>query len=92
MTRTNRHAGARGTGNPFHYGSPVAGDRFADRKVEVDALVRRMLDGQNVIVLSPRRYGKTSLLQRSMELVRRRRGRTGYASLIRASNRREVAH
>ncbi len=69
----------------------MTGDGFCDRKRELDALVRRMLDGQNVILLSPRRYGKTSLLQRSIELVRRRRGRTGYASLIKASNRREVA-
>ncbi len=79
------------TRNPFHYGSPVAAGAFCDRERELDALVRRMLDGQNVIVLSPRRYGKTSLLQRAIETVRRRRGRTGYASLIKASNRREVA-
>jgi uncharacterized protein len=81
----------QGTGNPFHYGSPVKGEGFTDRKVELDALVRRMLDGQNVILLSPRRYGKTSLLQRAMEGVRRRGGRTGYATLVKASDRREVA-
>ena len=91
MTRKRTKAGTGPTGNPFHYGSPVAGERFADRRTEVDALVRRMLDGQNVIVLSPRRYGKTSLLQRAMDIVRRRGGRTGYAPLIKTSNRREVA-
>ena len=97
MTRTQRAGGGRageGSGwqrNPFHYGSPVAGDGFADRATELDALVRRMLDGQNVIVLSPRRYGKTSLLQRAIDQVRRRGGRSGYASLIKASNRREIA-
>jgi uncharacterized protein len=79
------------TRNPFHYGSPVSGDSFCDRRREADALTRAMLDGQNVIVLSPRRYGKTSLLLHAITTVRRRRGRTGYASLIRASNRREVA-
>lgn len=79
------------TSNPFHYGSPVSGDAFADRRRELDALTRRMLDGENVILLSPRRYGKTSLLRRAMESVRRRGGRTGYASLVKASNRREVA-
>ena len=97
MTRTQRSArsSAGGAGgwqrNPFHYGSPVAGDSFADRAIELDSLVRRMLDGQNVIVLSPRRYGKTSLLQRAIDQVRRRGGRSGYASLIKASNRREIA-
>lgn len=69
----------------------MGGDSFADRATELDALVRRMLDGANVVLLSPRRYGKTSLLQRAMESVRRRGGRTGYASLIKTSNRREVA-
>ena len=90
MTRASSRP-SRGTGNPFHYGSPVRGEGFTDRKVELDALVRRMLDGQNVILLSPRRYGKTSLLQRAMESVRRRGGRTGYATLVKASDRREVA-
>jgi hypothetical protein len=77
--------------NPFHYGSPVSGAAFADRRRELDALTGRMLDGANVILLSPRRYGKTSLLQRAIALVRRQGGRTGYASLVKASNRREVA-
>ena len=90
MTRLAQRTG-HGTGNPFHYGSPVRGDGFTDRKVELDALVGRMLDGQNVILLSPRRYGKTSLLQRAMDSVRRRGGRTGYATLVKASDRREVA-
>jgi hypothetical protein len=90
VTRVANRKG-HGTGNPFHYGSPVRGDGFTDRRVELDALVGRMLDGQNVILLSPRRYGKTSLLQRAMDSVRRRGGRTGYATLVRASDRREVA-
>lgn len=51
--------------NPFHYGTPVSGDQFAGREVELRAVTARMKDGVNLVVLSPRRYGKTSLLLRA---------------------------
>jgi hypothetical protein len=51
--------------NPFHYGTPVEGDQFTGREQELAALVARMRDGINVVLLSPRRYGKTSLLLRA---------------------------
>jgi hypothetical protein len=48
--------------NPFHYGTPVEGEQFTGRRQELDALLARMRNGVNVVLLSPRRYGKTSLL------------------------------
>lgn len=48
--------------NPFHYGTPVVGEQFVGRERELDALLSRMRNGINVVLLSPRRYGKTSLL------------------------------
>ena len=48
--------------NPFHYGTPVEGDQFTGRHEELGALLTRMRNGVNVVLLSPRRYGKTSLL------------------------------
>lgn len=48
--------------NPFHYGTPVEGEQFAGRESELDALMSRMRNRINVALLSPRRYGKTSLL------------------------------
>jgi hypothetical protein len=77
--------------NPFHYGSPAEGDTFADREEELRSIVDRMLNGQNVILLSPRRYGKTSLLLEAIKRVRRRRGRSGYASLLLCTTSREIA-
>ena len=47
--------------NPFHYGTPAEGDFFTGRRRELDALVARMRNGINVVLVSPRRYGKTSL-------------------------------
>ena len=79
-------------GNPFSFGSPVSGDRFDDRRTEVRFLVRRMAAGQNVVLTSPRRYGKTSLLLRAVAEARKKEhARVGIASLLRCSSRREVA-
>lgn len=50
------------TPNPFRYGSPVTGENFTGRKLELQALIERVAQGINVSVVSPRRYGKTSLL------------------------------
>jgi hypothetical protein len=59
--------------NPFHYGTPAEGDHFTGRTDELAALVGRMVDGINVVVLSPRRYGKTSLLHAARARLARRR-------------------
>lgn len=59
-----------GTDNPFHYGTPVEGEHFVGRESEVNALVSRVRNHINVVLLSPRRYGKTSVLLRAeRELV-----------------------
>jgi uncharacterized protein len=50
------------TGNPFHYGTPAEGEHFAGRENELAALLSRLRSGINVVVISPRRYGKTSLV------------------------------
>jgi len=48
--------------NPFVYGKIVRGKYFADRKAEIAELINDITSDQNVIVFSPRRYGKTSLI------------------------------
>jgi len=57
-------------GNPFHYGTPVKGQQFVGRESEVDAIVGRIRDHVNVVLLSPRRYGKTSILLRTERKLR----------------------
>jgi hypothetical protein len=80
-----------GMPNPFEFSDPVTGDSFADRKSELKTLTARMLSGQNVIVISPRRYGKTSLILTAQAAVRRRGGRTGIANLFWCQSRQDVA-
>ncbi len=50
-------------GNPFVYGEIVTAAAFADREVERDRLARDLLAGQKVFLISPRRYGKSSLVR-----------------------------
>ena len=77
--------------NPFHYGSAVSAEHFTDRTEELRILTTSLLQGQNVILLSPRRYGKTSLLRRAAGEATDAGGRVGLANLIQCSTRKEVA-
>lgn len=49
--------------NPFVYGEIVTSDAFADREAERDRLARDLASGQKVFLISPRRYGKSSLVR-----------------------------
>ena len=55
--------------NPFVFGGVVSGEAFCDREQELAELVRAAQDGQNVVVHSPRRFGKTSLVHRVLDEV-----------------------
>ena len=57
--------------NPFKFGTIVEGDFFTDR-VEETAVLLQKLDSENHIVLiSPRRFGKSSLVQKVLSQVDR---------------------
>ena len=57
--------------NPFKFGTIVEGDFFTD-SVEETAVLLQKLDSENHIVLiSPRRFGKSSLLQKVLSQVDR---------------------
>ena len=49
--------------NPFVYGEIVTAAAFADREVERARLGRDLGAGQKVFLISPRRYGKSSLVR-----------------------------
>ncbi len=52
--------------NPFVYGEVVPAAAFVDREVEIDRLTRDLLAGQKVFLISPRRYGKSSLVRQAL--------------------------
>ena len=59
-------------GNPFVYGEVVPAGAFADREIELDRLVDDLADGQKVFLISPRRYGKSSLVRQALNALSRR--------------------
>jgi hypothetical protein len=59
--------------NPFVYGEIVPRTAFIDRDAELDRLVEDLADGQKVFLISPRRYGKSSLVRQALDILGRRR-------------------
>jgi AAA+ ATPase superfamily predicted ATPase len=49
--------------NPFEYQRIVVGKTFVDREEEIKILTKALLSGENMLLYSPRRLGKSSLLQ-----------------------------
>ena len=50
-----------GTENPFRYGIVVDDPYFIDREKEMAEIRLDLVSGNNLIITSPRRYGKTSM-------------------------------
>jgi uncharacterized protein len=57
--------------NPFIYGEIVPAGAFVGREGELDRLVGDLEDGQKVFLISPRRYGKSSLVARALAALTR---------------------
>jgi hypothetical protein len=59
--------------NPFVYGEVVPPSAFTDREEELARLVADLEDGQKVFLISPRRFGKSSLVRQALRTLARRR-------------------
>lgn len=59
--------------NPFVYGEIVTAAAFADRDDERAQLARDLASGQKVFLISPRRYGKSSLVRDVMRTLARQK-------------------
>jgi hypothetical protein len=57
--------------NPFVYGEIVPSESFVDRETELDRLTGDLLAGQKVFLISPRRYGKSSLIRQALRAAER---------------------
>ena len=58
--------------NPFVYGEVVPAAAFVDRVAELERLVGDLGAGQKVFLISPRRYGKSSLIRRALAAMTRK--------------------
>ena len=57
--------------NPFHYGNIVSGEYFYDRKEELERIVQTLKGGNNLMLYAPRRYGKSSLVAKALNELRK---------------------
>jgi AAA+ ATPase superfamily predicted ATPase len=78
--------------NPFYFGDLALDEAFTDRADELSALKADMLNGQNVALIAPRRYGKSSLVRRaSQELLAAGSVLVAEVDLMKASSKERFA-
>ena len=53
--------------NPFILSPIIPDDYFCDRQAETESLVRQITNGNNVLLISPRRMGKSGLILHTFE-------------------------
>ena len=78
--------------NPFRFGDVATGEHFTDREAETRELVRDLRSGQSVLIISPRRYGKTSLITAVMEAIRKQHVLVAYLDLLRTTSKERFAN
>ncbi len=76
--------------NPFFFGEVVTGENFTDRANEIKRLKAELCGGHNIFLISPRRYGKTSLIIRVLEHLKEEGIFTFYMDLYKVASLREL--
>jgi AAA+ ATPase superfamily predicted ATPase len=76
---------------PFRFGEIVDGDYFADRAPEADELATEIRRGLNVVLISPRRFGKTSLVMRVLDRLRGEGVQVAYVDMLRTPTKPRLA-
>ncbi len=82
---------ARAPVNPFRFGDLALDDAFTDREAEIRELITDVLNGQNVVVFAPRRYGKSSLVWRATQHLIVKRVLVAQVDLMTAATKEQLA-
>jgi AAA+ ATPase superfamily predicted ATPase len=77
--------------NPFRYGDVATGAYFTNREEELAELLSDMRSGQNVVIISPRRYGKTSLVLKARASIEAEGALVAYMDLFRTPTKELLA-
>ena len=77
--------------NPFRCGGLALDDAFADREQEVQELKFDVLNGQDVVIFAPRRYGKSSLIWKAMQQLGADGVLVAYVNLMTTPTREKLA-
>jgi hypothetical protein len=77
--------------NPFHFGDLALDDSFTDREAELQELTTDVLNGQNVVIFAPRRYGKSSLVWRATQRLIAKRVLVAQIDLMTVATKEQLA-
>jgi hypothetical protein len=77
--------------NPFRFGALALDEAFTDREAELAELGSDILNGQDVVVFAPRRYGKSSLVWRASQEAIARGVLVAHVNLMTAPTREKLA-
>ncbi|MBW2319118.1 MAG: ATP-binding protein [Deltaproteobacteria bacterium] len=76
--------------NPFRFGQVVSGDLFCNRTSEIKRITNDLTGGQSIVLYSPRRYGKTSLLQAVSKKLKANRVLYGHVDFFACNSKEKV--
>lgn len=74
---------------PFVFGVATSGDNFTDRKKETERLLMNFQYGVNTVLISPRRWGKTSLVKKVCGLAQSENLKVVYIDIFSCRSDRE---
>ncbi len=77
--------------NPFSYGGLALDEAFADRELEAQELKFDVLNGQDVVIFAPRRYGKSSLVWRAISELSGEGALVAYVNLMTTPTKEKLA-
>jgi uncharacterized protein len=77
--------------NPFRFGDLALDEAFTDREDELRSLETDILNGQNVVIFAPRRYGKSSLVWRAAQRLTSKKVLVAQIDLMTAATKEQLA-
>jgi uncharacterized protein len=77
--------------NPFRFGDLALDEAFTDRETELQVLEADILNGQNVVIFAPRRYGKSSLVWRAAQRLTAKKVLVAQVDLMTAATKEQLA-
>ncbi|MCK9625589.1 MAG: ATP-binding protein [Bacteroidales bacterium] len=75
---------------PFIFGVATSGDNFTDREQETARLLSNFTHGVNTVLISPRRWGKTSLVKKVCKLAQSDKLKIVYLDIFSCRTDKEV--
>ena len=82
---------ARPHTNPFRFGAVARDEAFTDRDAEVAELLSDSRNGQDVVIFAPRRFGKTSLVDRVQQELIKDKVLVGQVNLMKTPTKEKLA-